>query len=221
MTEGPGNALRRSAVIRFRFELRPLTEVEPWSDTPVNWFALTEGRYAIDVGGTQVLHWVDYYVARLWEDVLTLLPSAMEPVPDDLTVLLAHEPPDGWLSACSDADQDAITAALWCGGHVLDLSYLTEPPRLRFWRTTDANGDLTTIAGARPVTVSTDEFVAAVGDLHDELMDAMRDRIAESAAADHRDRAARVRRAQADRPVTDWASVRRGAGTLLATRSAQ
>jgi hypothetical protein len=46
-----------AAVIGFRFELRPLDEVEPWGDDPpsLSWFGLTDGWYWIEAGGHELL----------------------------------------------------------------------------------------------------------------------------------------------------------------------
>ncbi|WP_436777348.1 DUF5984 family protein [Yinghuangia sp. YIM S09857] len=234
-------------MIRFRFELRPLAHLQRWSEAPAGWFALTDGWYCIDVGAAELLRYadespdpfdahVDYYVARLWEDLVDLLPAVTEPVPGDLTAFLADEPAEGWLSACDDVDQDAINAALWSAGHTLDLGYLTDPPHIRVWRTQGADGDLTTITWTSPrnfaaprfgrATVPTEDFVAAVSTLHHTLMDAVQKRIAALSTPpndrqlwdDHRNRSSRLGHALVGHPSSDWPSIRRGARRLLATK---
>lgn len=90
--------------IRFRFELRPLAQAHPWGGDrrTLHWFGLTDGWYWIELNGHELLRYsdqtvrrwqadgyqdvpyVDYYVVRLWEDLLELLPAVLEPVPADL-----------------------------------------------------------------------------------------------------------------------------------------
>ncbi|GAB4101642.1 hypothetical protein GCM10028790_06600 [Micromonospora taraxaci] len=81
-------------MIRFRFELYPLDEVSPWGgDRPtLHWFGLTDGWYWLEAGGQELLRrprqvrrhpFVDYHLARLWEDVNVLTPTVLEPVPED------------------------------------------------------------------------------------------------------------------------------------------
>lgn len=108
------------AVIRFRFELRPLAEVAPWGgDQPsLSWYSLTDGRYWIELGDVELLRYVpeegevrpyvDYYVVRLWEDLLQLFPAAIEDVPMDLVDVLRTDASD-W-SDLDDLDDPAVEA---------------------------------------------------------------------------------------------------------------
>jgi len=205
-------------MIRFCFELRPLDEVSPWGgDHPkLHWFGLTEGWYWIEAGGHQLLRrsrrdllhpCVDYYLARLWEDVNVLSPQVLEPVPTDLQpfiasdcTLWARDPlefiADGGEDEIADinqhvADHPVVTASNWYGEHFLDFGYLQSPPELRLWRTVDADRDEITmdwwhddessfVAGqALQVKVPTAAYVSAVHALDQELMTAMRQRIEE------------------------------------------
>ena len=94
----------------FRFELKPVDEIAPWTTPSQNnekflsWFGLTDGIYWLDVGDAELFrynpailtHWaktypeaeidphVDYQVVRLWEDVIYMLPMVLEPVPEDM-----------------------------------------------------------------------------------------------------------------------------------------
>ncbi|WSK39909.1 DUF5984 family protein [Micromonospora maris] len=70
----------------------------------LHWFGLTDGWYWIDLNGHELLRYsdhtmrhlhadgyegmpyVDYYVVRLWEDLLQALPAVLEPVPADLVL---------------------------------------------------------------------------------------------------------------------------------------
>lgn len=64
--------------------------MSPWGgDQPrLHWFGLTEGWCWIRVGEHELLRcsrlyhpdcYVDYYLARLWEDVIVLNPDVLEP----------------------------------------------------------------------------------------------------------------------------------------------
>jgi hypothetical protein len=209
-----------ASVIRFRFDLCPLDEVSPWgSDRPrLHWFGLTEGWYWIEAGGHQLLRrtgpdhphpHVDYYLARLWEDINVLSPQVLEPVPADLQSFIASDA-TRWaydpLEFISDRDEDAIadvnpnapdhpvvTASNWYGEHFLDFGYLRSAPHLRFWRTVDGDRDEITLAWrheddgensftagpALQFNVPTAAYLAAVHGLDQELMTAMRQRIEE------------------------------------------
>jgi hypothetical protein len=207
-------------VIRFRFELYPLDEVSRWGgDRPrLHWFGLTEGWYWLEAGGHQLLRrtrldhprpYVDYYLARLWEDVNVGTPDVLEPVPTDLQPFIASDPAqwvcdplafiaDGDKDRIDDVDPDApdhpvVTAANWHGAHYLDFGYLQNAPRLRFWRTLSGDRDEITVdwrheddgeigftAGpALQFSVATDVYLEAVHVLDQELMTAMGRRVEE------------------------------------------
>jgi hypothetical protein len=203
-------------MLRFGFGLCPVDEVSPWGgDQPgLHWFGLTEGWYWIQVGGHELLRYsrldhpdcyVDYYLARLWEDVIVLTPDVLEPVPADLQPFIAshrtqwaHDP---WASGVAGDDEvdpmapdhPMVTAATWHGGHELDFGYLRNPPRLRLWRTVrgdrdevtvdwrhDDDGEIGFTAGpAVKVAIPTADYRHAVHTLDQELMTAMRQRIEE------------------------------------------
>jgi hypothetical protein len=101
--------------VLFNFHLRPPTEVAPLGRPPdlrLSWFALTDGWYWIDAGNAELFkytpaiveywqqttpmpaapstldYYVDYYIVRLWEDLLDLLPAALDPIPAPLVALL-------------------------------------------------------------------------------------------------------------------------------------
>jgi len=204
-------------MIRFRFELRPLDEVLPWGrDQPrLHWFGLTEGRYWIEVGKHRLLRrrtrddrphpCVDYYLARLWEDVNVLTPDVLESVPADLMAFIASEPAQwvcDWLGFVHDGREDVdpespdhpvVTAAIWHGEHYLDFGYLRNPPRVRLWRAVHGDSDRITVdwrhdddgeigftAGPTVrISVSTTEYLEAVRELDRELMATMRQRVDE------------------------------------------
>ncbi|MFI6265835.1 DUF5984 family protein [Micromonospora sp. NPDC051006] len=197
--------------LRFRFELRPLDQVHPWGRDrrTLHWFGLTDGWYWIELNGHRLLRYseqtvrrwradgwhgsphVDYYVVRLWEDLLQLLPAVLEPVPADLVPFIEADS-TGWLER-GEHEED-FTAEVWYGDHVLDLGYLRNGPVMRWWRTIINGFDAVTIdwwnrrcgqdidvTFAGPVrgrlVLTTEEFVDAVRDLDRDLMAAMQERI--------------------------------------------
>jgi hypothetical protein len=211
--------------IRFRFGLTPLDQVRPWGrrERPVlHWFGLTDGWYVIDLGDHELLRYsertvrrlrgggdgpshpyVDYYVVRLWEDLLALLPAALEPVPEDLAAFVARDSSDWHWEDTPEVE----AAADWHGNRTLDMGYLRVSPHVRCWRTVagegdvmgDAVGDAMNVSWAHhpdpeneiefagpatgQVTVPTSAFVAAVVELDRALLEAMERRIGELEAA--------------------------------------
>jgi hypothetical protein len=136
----------------------------------LHWYALTDGWYSMAVGDTALfryseaalqqgerdhgreqwwvqmagLPYVDYEVARLWQDVLWMLTDLLEPVPHWLARTLG---PDGaWTEwqrqaelAAQEAlpDDEALTlisdATDWLGSRILDSLYLVAGPRIWIW----------------------------------------------------------------------------------------
>lgn len=136
----------------FNFELAPLAEVRPWGepDTPsLHWFGLTQGQYWIAAGQDLLLEYsveeiaasglprfCDYYVVRLHEDLLDMLPSILEPVPMDLAPWLQRSKRDALFAWEPDTDEDWDTRDLalsWIGLRTLDLGYLSPAADIRFW----------------------------------------------------------------------------------------
>jgi hypothetical protein len=201
-------------MIRFRFELCPLDEVSPWGrDQPnLNWFGLSEGWYWLEIDGHELLRrtrledphpYVDYYLARFWEDVTVLTPDVLEPVPADLQPFISSETAQ-WvchpLEFVADGDDDpdtpdhpVVTAASWHGEHYLDFGYLRNAPRLQFWRTVCGDRDEITVdwrhqddgeigftvGPAARFRLSTAAYLDAVRTLDRELMNTMRQRVEE------------------------------------------
>jgi hypothetical protein len=239
-------------VIRFRFVLTPLGRVAPWGheDRSLHWFGLTDGWYWIELAGHELLRYapdtlrqhpyVDYYVARLWEDVVEMTPAVLEPVPADLLDFAAGDP-DAWGPVNSEA---ASTAAVWHGEHTVDLGYLLRPPRIRAWRTVSDDLDVVTVTwrhdddgdirftapSSGQVVISCESFLAAVRRFDHGLMAAMGRRIRalersgppkgihldlERLRAEHADRMTWLARGLRHAPETDWTAVRAGATELL------
>lgn len=83
----------------FNFRLTPVAEVIPWSHEGhpyLSWFGLTCGQYWINVGDHTLLEYAqqiqcadspryyEYQVARIYDDILDILPHALEEVPAPL-----------------------------------------------------------------------------------------------------------------------------------------
>ncbi|MFG1992902.1 DUF5984 family protein [Actinoplanes sp. NPDC048988] len=241
-------------VIEFRFELYPLGEVSPWGgERPaLHWFGLTEGWYWIEVNGHELLRrtradgsppYVDYYVARLWEDVNVLTPAVLEVVPGTLQPFIASE----WKGGNLPWSIDEELAAEWYSEHYLDFGYIRNPPSVRLWRTVDGDRDEVTLdwrheddgeigftAGPTVrVSVPAANYLEAVRTLDRELMTAMRQRIDElrqrgglpgieldlaTLEREHEDRTKWLGLNLARSPGTDWKAVMRGAKSLGARR---
>ncbi|MES4909339.1 MULTISPECIES: DUF5984 family protein [unclassified Streptomyces] len=245
------------------------------SERPVlHWFGLTDGWYVIDFGDHELLRYsdrtvrrlrgggdgegaegsegggpahpyADYYVVRLWEDLLALLPAALEPVPEDLAAFVACDSSD-WRWEETEETPEAEAAVEWHSDRTLNTGYLRVAPYIRCWRTVSGECDVMTVSWAHQsdpegeiefagpatgqVTVPTSAFVAAVTELDRALLEAMERRIGELEATgpppgveidleqlrrEHRDRAGWLERARRYTYVTDWAAVRAGADALL------
>ncbi|WP_439658326.1 DUF5984 family protein [Lentzea sp. HUAS TT2] len=186
-------------MIRFRFRLRPLADVEPWGDRILHWFALTDGWYWIEADGHRLFHHpanadreqpspVEYYVVRLWEDIQEVLPALLEPVPADLVHLMTSDQ-DAWYGAHAD---DAETALDWYSSHFMNTSYLVASPYILWWRSVTDRDTITvdwrhhaengldcTVPRRGRTTVDTETFLRAVEEFDRELIAAMDQRIAE------------------------------------------
>ncbi|MCE4265502.1 DUF5984 family protein [Rhodococcus globerulus] len=209
-------------MMRFQFELVPVDEVEPWGENRnLHWFGLTEGWYCLDVGGVDLLRyseqttarrsptdgrtvppWAEYYVVRLWEDMLQALPYILEPVPNDLVDFVTA----GWSIDFDDIDDaelldnTQIDAAIDAySDRSVDTGYLRFGPELQWWRTlepvdtvnvdwrfnVDPDGDVAFTAPlSGRASVSTDKFVSAITDFDYRLLEAMQVRVDTIAATD-------------------------------------
>ena len=124
-----GKARGKEKRMFFHFQLNPIAEIAPWGkkDEPVlHWFGLSDGRYWIQIGETELFRYskpvlaayppqdsalathtlqpyVDYFVARLWEDILAIVPDVLDPLPAFL--LRRMEPIDQWLQWCQKAER--------------------------------------------------------------------------------------------------------------------
>lgn len=192
----------------FAFKLRDVDEIVPWGRSDalsLGWFGLTDGWYWMNVGQEQLFvgrdqgsgpTYVDYQVVRLWEDVLDLLPAALEPVPGEIAALL--EPGNDWLSwygrACdwaTDSGKRELldTATGWATRRWLDTGHLVAGPNVWFCRVEDRGlvlwDNRNRVQDGKPIWKATsgrlelpiDDFHAEVSGFHDRLMHAMSERV--------------------------------------------
>lgn len=136
----------------FNFTLAPLVQVMPWGEpgTPsLHWFGLTQGQYWIAAGhdllleyssqeikGSGLPRFCEYYVVRLHEDLLDMLPSIMEPVPEALAPWLQRAKRDAlyaWEPEAEAAWEMRDLALSWISGRTLDLGYLSAAADIRLW----------------------------------------------------------------------------------------
>jgi hypothetical protein len=128
----------------FHFHLTPIEEIKPWGtkDEPVlHWFGLSDGQYWIHIGETELFRYsqpflaaylpqdpalathpsqlyVDYFVVRLWEDILEIVPDILDPLPTPL--LQRMEPIDQWLQWCQKAQSWQEDPQETCDEQILD-----------------------------------------------------------------------------------------------------
>src|SRR5882762_8970848 len=92
---------REARQFRIAFQMDDLGKVPPWGkpgESRLHWYGLTSGRFWIETESGNPLEYTseiqrswslpcrtpDYFVARLFEDLLSILPLVLEPVPGDI-----------------------------------------------------------------------------------------------------------------------------------------
>jgi len=142
------------------FTLAPINELAVWGgpgQPSLSWFGLTQGEYWIELGESTLFEysqgaWPDglrhcqYPVARLHEDLMGMLPSILEPVPDTLVPYLFGDGAarcwDAWTAWCDRHAaelgaghaidlEDALLALTSGRQHIAD--YVTPPARFVAW----------------------------------------------------------------------------------------
>jgi len=149
----------------FNYRLRDLRDVQPCTDSDgsnfLSWYGLSDGWYWLKCGGDELFratpeilaHWkipsdaryCDYQIAKLWEDILQMLPEILDPVPADLTKYIAEfsgeaeweSKCDLWTSSDENFDQFGSTCLDWVNRRRLDSLYLQQGPIVRIWRFED------------------------------------------------------------------------------------
>jgi hypothetical protein len=217
----------------FDFKLRPIAEVAAWGQPPdqsLSWFGFTDGYYRLDLGGVYLLNYspelvdlarlrnperypgpyVDYHVARLWEDVHGFLHEVLRPLPRDLQAFLErdyaeqkawHDKAFAWVSASeprgldpSQRDRLYEAATFWRNERRLDSGYLEPAARVWLWSDEEnvviAWDNRGILQKGVPVwsadrgthALRRGEFLAEVRSFHDRLIAEMADRVTEICA---------------------------------------
>jgi hypothetical protein len=146
----------------FNFRLTPTEDIAPFESSGnqhLHWFGLTDGCYWLRAGDAELFcyaeqflaaqahsdpckPYVDYYVVRLWEDLLDILPDVLAPVPDTLAEKLASENLLDWRTRVErwmETRDDSIWnpayghAGEWLHKRVLSTGYLLAGPVIWFW----------------------------------------------------------------------------------------
>ena len=197
--------------LRFCFELDPVEDIVPWGegeDRNLHWFGLTSGRYwvstplgeALRYTDEEVKLWelsspyVDYQVARLFEDLQYVLPMVLESVPPDIATIVSDgkwfDRAEKWIDGAENEDERrrlCYDAMEWYQNRALDTMYLVDGPLFHLWRTGDdvwvrweptvknPKGVWSTPEGQ--FTVSVDQFVSAAHAFLDGVLGAMQERV--------------------------------------------
>ena len=209
----------------FDFHLCPLEEVQPWGKPPnlsLSWFGFTEGFYRLQVGSEFLLNYsdeivncwakqfpncyggllVDYYVVRLWEDILDMLPNVLEPLPRELCNFFEQDRNAwfqwesnalSWVDTQPDEDKTLDTfelAVWWQRVRCLDAGYLQNSSNIWIWSTEESviiSWDNTDVvwegiqvwsATQGHFCIKRDEFLGEVRAFHNKLMSEMAERVA-------------------------------------------
>jgi hypothetical protein len=203
-----------------QFKLSPLDEIQPWGeagDESLHWFGLSDGLYWLDVGDEELLRYSDracerfggprycnYYLARIHEDLLDMMPRTLEPVPAALVPYLCGESASAWerdSRAWYEREERPGNdlyweASLWVDDRSLVTNYLSPPANVRLWSdaefvTISWDNTEATFDGA-PAWSATrgsyrltrDQFIDEVKSFHSRLMRAMQARLNEVIDAD-------------------------------------
>jgi hypothetical protein len=195
-----------SADLRFRFSLMPVEDIEPWSRDGkplLHWYGLSGGWYWLEIDGQELFRtadgqpaqppYVEYNVARLWEDILQITPDVLTEVPADIALHLRD--PDRWLAAVErirahdGLDEELVADGLdWWRTRCRDSWHLVAAPTLWLWRTGESLNlfweSSTEPAAAelwRPVggfaSQTLESFIAELRRFDREFLGAMRERV--------------------------------------------
>lgn len=199
----------------FHFKLRPVANIAPFGDNSLHWFGLTDGWYWLTAGDAELFRYsssfqatweepvsepyVDYHIARLWEDILEMLPAILAPVPTPLADRVAAE--GHWMEWRSRVEvwleerEDREAFDLWCDAvewwnrRELNTGYLQHAPRIWLWRVGDTvnirwdNRGATTNdvavwqAESGEVAIPVSAFLAEVNSFHDCFVACMAERV--------------------------------------------
>jgi len=139
-----------------KYELDDLDVVPSWGkpgECSLHWFGLTSGRFWIETPAGNLLEYTaaiqelwspgphpDYYVARPFEDLVSILPAILEPVPADIATRIAdarwRAKTEQWCDSAKDGERwdQWYAASRWWYNRCLDMGHLKHAPRFTFWR---------------------------------------------------------------------------------------
>ncbi|ANW02365.1 DUF5984 family protein [Bradyrhizobium icense] len=199
------------------FNLTPIEEIVPWGQPgshSLHWFGLTYGEYWIQAGDAALFEYsdharnagakryCDYQVVRLYEDLMEILPSILEPVPEPLVPYICGEPAKAWQNAYDawrDRSDDVLdtdyfcevadAAVAWSGKRRLDSTYLSPSANIAIWsdqehvhiewdnrdRHFDGKPAWSAVLGS--YQMPRDEFIEEMKSFHVRLMDQMAARV--------------------------------------------
>lgn len=139
----------------FEFELTRVEDISPWGELGkqrLSWFALTDGRFRIEVGEQELfrytdeimLHWgmskrnAEYEMIAFAQDMLGCVAAAITPLPPRIERLASNWPLLMELKKPFDDDHELddlwYEAWLWLADRSPWTSYLTEFPRFQLVR---------------------------------------------------------------------------------------
>lgn len=178
-----------------RFALTPVEKVQPWNGD-LHWFALSSGTYSIDLGTHRLFEYadglpVDYFLARLHEDLLQRLPEILDPIPAELAErFLEGSALVTWHAlseTTEDLDDPVFDALEGFRVRALDSLYLTPRAHILQWRRGDEiivewdhRGFETcpwSATGLGRVAIPVERYLAGLRRFHEELMAQMAGRV--------------------------------------------
>jgi len=207
----------------FNFRLTPIELAPPFGrdgDWSLHWFGLTYGCYWLTVGDTELFRYrqqfldletedyddfgclphVDYMVARLWEDVLDILPDVLAPVPPALADKLAAPNSEAWRARIEhrlDSHENGLWkpayehATEWWRKRQLVSGHLTGGPKIWFWndgthihiewdnRAIQSEAVAMWTADVGTWLMSVEDFLSEIRTFDTALIDAMQQRISQ------------------------------------------
>lgn len=197
--------------LRFCFDLDAVEDIEPWGeneDRTLHWFGLTSGRYWISTPLGEALRYtdervklwnlfspyVDYQIARFFEDLQLVLPAVFEPVPPDIAALVSDDEwfarAKKWIDGAENGEErrELCYAAMdWYQNRTLDTMYLVNGPLFHFWRTGEDISVRWEPSGKSPegvwstpegqFTVGVEQFRSSAYAFFSDVLEAMQERV--------------------------------------------
>jgi len=195
-----------------KYDMDTLENVPPWGapgECRLHWFGLTSGRFWIETPSGNLLEYTaaiqeswslpglhpDYYVARLFEDLASMLPAILEPVPADIAARIADPiwrvKAEQWCDSDKNDEQrwdQWYAAARWWYNRSLDMGYLKHAPRFTFWRVEETlffqwraddkeNGIPVWTLPTGHISMNASAFATAVIQFCEELLQVMEQRV--------------------------------------------